>query len=212
MTAKQRLEIETRLANYNIPIQILESIAERCNCTLYGTVSRKDLQKKPKILTLLARLNDDALMLLEQIFLECHDSFSNLRFGVLLSSTYNPMQHKFVFGERIAGESGIEYSIDISIHGRSTQNLVAVGFQNNDESQHAADDKSVNNFLATIKDLRFLHPNLRGAYYSSSYGYQIDNKLGHLIRRWHQDVDNNERIDVRFFDYRNRIYYEIKSQ
>lgn len=84
MTQKQRLEIETRLANYNIPVQILQMVADRCECTFDTRVSGRDLPKKPKLSTLLARLNDKAIMLLEQIFLDCHDSFSNFRFAVFL--------------------------------------------------------------------------------------------------------------------------------
>lgn len=191
-------------------------VAETCKCPLYATVSRDEQKKKTKTLTLLTRLNDSAIVLLEQIFLECQDSFSDVRFGVLLSNIYRPVQHKFAFGgERIVGISGTEYSVDIGIYVRDTENnpLVAVGIQNNNESQNPTDDKSVNNFLAVVKDLRSAHSNLRGAYYSSSYGYKMENKLGDIVQRWHENnnyTDPKERLDVRFFDYKDKIYHEIK--
>ena len=158
LTAKQRLEIETRLANYNIPVQILQMVAERCECTLDASVSGRDLPKKPKLSILLTRLNDKAVMLLEQIFLDCHDSFSNFRFAVFLSSMYSPLLHKFVMNEKISGGSGLEYSFDVGIYGRSTEKLVAIGMQNNDKTQQAADSKSLRKFLAAVKDLRKRKP------------------------------------------------------
>jgi hypothetical protein len=207
LNAKQRLEIETRLANYNIPVQILQMVADRCECTLDASVSGRDLPKKPKLSILLGRLNDRAVMLLEQIFLDCHDSFSNFRFAVFLSSMYGPLLHKFVMNEKIAGRSGLEYSFDVGIYGRSTEKLVAIGMQNNNKTRQAADSKSLRKFLAAVKDLRAAHQNMQGAYYSSSYGYQDDNPW-RLARRYGADAEKSE---IRFFDYRDKIYSEIKS-
>jgi hypothetical protein len=205
MTAKQRLELETRLANYNIPIQILQMVAERCECTLDSRVSGRDLPKKPKLSILLGRLNDKAVLLLEQIFLDCHDSFSNLRFAVFLSSMYSPLMHKFVMDEKIAGISGVKYSFDVGIYSRSTGKLVAVGKQNNDEAQQAADSKSLREFLAAIKDLHAAYPGMQGAYYSSSYGYQDGNPWRLARRR------SDDKAEIRFFHYRDKIYFEVKS-
>ena len=207
MTPKQRLEIESRLANYNIPVQILQMVAERCECALDASVSGRDLPKKPKMSILLGRLNDRAVMLLEQIFLECHDSFSNFRFAVFLSSTYSPLMHKFVMGNKIVGGSGLEYSFDVGIYSRSTEKLVAIGMQNNDKSQQAADSKSLRKFLAAVKEIRTAHPDMQGAYYSSSYGYQDGNPW--RLARIHRG--ENEKTEIRFFDYRDKIYSEIKS-
>lgn len=50
LTAKQRLEIEARLANYNIPVQILQMVAARCECTLDPKVSGRGLPKSPSCL------------------------------------------------------------------------------------------------------------------------------------------------------------------
>jgi hypothetical protein len=210
LTAKQRLEIETRLANYNIPVQILQMVAQRCQCTFDSSISGRDLPRKPKLSSLLARLNDRAVVLLEQIFLDCQDSFSNFRFAVFLSSMYSPTLHKFVMDEKITGESGLKYSFDVGIYGRNTEKLVAVGMQNNDETQKAANNKSLRQFLAAIKDLRTIHQSIQGAYYSSSYGYQDDNPW-RLARKTHQYGETNWKVEIRFFDYRDKIYSEIKS-
>ena len=204
LTAKKRLDIETRLANYNIPVQILQMVAERCECTLDARVSGRDLPKKPKLSILLGRLNDRAVMLLEQIFLDCSDSFSNFRFAVFLSSLYSPILHKFVMGDKITGGSGL-YSFDVGIYSRNTEKLVAIGVQNNDKAQQAADSKSLRKFLAAVKDLRAAHPSMQGAYYASSYGYEDDNPW-RLARR-----SGGEKAEIRFFTYRDKIYFEIKS-
>jgi hypothetical protein len=176
-------------------------VADRCECTFDTRVSGRDLPKKPKLSTLLARLNDRAIMLLEQIFLECHDSFSAFRFAVFLSSMYSPMMHKFVMDDKVAIKPGLEYSFDVGIYSRNTEKLVAVGMQNN--KQEAADSKSLRMFLAAVKDLRAL--GVLGAYYSSSYGY-ADGNPWRVAKKM-----SGEKAEIRFFDYKDKIYYEIKS-
>jgi hypothetical protein len=204
LTPKQRLELETRLGSYNIPVQILQMVADRCECTFDPRVSGKDYPKKPKLSALLARLNDRAILLLEQIFLDCHDSFSAFRFAVFLSSMYSPMMHKFVMDDKVAVKPGLEYSFDVGIYSRNTEKLVAVGMQNN-EVQQAASSKSLRKFLATVKDLRAV--GIQGAYYSSSYGY-ADGDPWRVARK----SDLQSGTEIRFFDYRDKIYFEIKSK
>jgi hypothetical protein len=201
---KERLEIEARLANYNIPVQILQMVADRCECAFDARVSGRELPKKPKQSTLLARLNDRAITLLEQIFLDCHDSFSGFRFAVFLSSMYSPLMHKFVMDDKVAVKPGIEYSFDVGIYSRNTEKLVAVGMQNN-EPQQAASSKSLRKFLAAAKDLRAI--GILGAYYSSSYGY-AEGDPWRLARK----MSRGESAEIRFFDYRDKIYYEVKPQ
>lgn len=200
---KERLEIETRLSSYNIPVQILQMVADRCECALDTRVSGRDLPKKPKLSTLLARLNDSAIMLLEQIFLDCHDSFSGFRFAVFLSSMYSPMMHKFVMDDKVTVKSGLEYLFDVGIYSRNTEKLVAVGMQNSE--QQAASSKSLRKFLAAAKDLRAI--GILGAYYSSSYGY-AEGDPWRLARK----MNRGESAEIRFFDYREKIYYEVKPQ
>ncbi len=93
LTGKQRQDIETRLANYNIPLQILQMVAEQCECTIEIRTTREELALRPMLSLLLARLNDRAIVLLQQIFLDCHESLSSFTFTVFLSSKYSPMMH-----------------------------------------------------------------------------------------------------------------------
>jgi hypothetical protein len=206
MTPSQRQQIETRLASYNIPIHILHIVADRCDCSLDAGPNGKELPKKPKLSNVLALMNDKAISLLEQIFLDCHDSFSGLRFAVFLSSIYSPMMHKFVMDSTIVVKEGLEHSVDIGIYSRNTEKLVAVGMQNN-EGPQAASSKSLRKFLATVKDLRAL--GLTGAYYSSSYGY-ADGDPWKTARKLHPAGE--DAAEIRFFEFRDKIYSEIKPR
>jgi hypothetical protein len=211
MTTKQRQEVETRLANYNIPVQILQMVADKCECVLDTSISGKDRARKPKLPTLLARLNDKSIMLLQQIFLDCQDSFSNFRFAVFLSSSFSPMMHKYVMDTKISGISKLQYSFDVCIYRRETEELVAVGMQNKDESQQASDDTSLRKFLAAIKDLRALHPSIYGAYYASSYGYENSNP-SRLVKGMGKEKEGERKMEIKFFEYKNTIYFESKPR
>lgn len=206
MTQAQRQKIESRLSSYNIPVQILQIVADRCDCSLDSGINGRELPKKPKLSTVLAMLNDKAILLLEQIFLDCHDSFSGLRFAVFLSSMYSPMMHKFVMDDKVTVKPGLEYFFDIGIYSRNTEKLVAVGMQNN-EGQQAASGKSLRKFVATVKDLRQL--GISGAYYSSSYGY-ADGDPWRTTGKISSAGESS--TEVRFFEYRDKIYSEIKSK
>jgi len=206
MTQAQRQKIEARLSSYNIPVQILQIVADRCDCSLDTGINGRELPKKPKLSTVLALLNDKAILLLEQIFLDCHDSFSGLRFAVFLSSMYSPMMHKFVMDTKIVVKPGLEYSFDIGIYSRNTEKLVAVGMQNN-EGEQAATSRSLRRFMAAVKDLRLL--GISGAYYSSSYGY-ADGDPWRSAGRIASGAESP--TEIRFFEYRDKIYSEIKSK
>lgn len=204
MTVKQRQEIESRLANYNIPLQIFQMVAERCECTVNYT--RNDLPRGTKIAALLAGLNNKSIILLKQMFLDCEDSFSNFRFAVFLSSRYSPMSHKFVMdGSVSGGKSKLNHTVDICIYSRQTEDLVAVGMQNKDTDQRAS-TKSLQKFLSIVGDLRTAYPTMRGAYYASSYGYDVD-----WAKAGGRKKNSGNAIEIKLFEYKDKIYFESKS-
>jgi hypothetical protein len=210
LTIKQRQEIESHLANYNIPLQIFQMVAERCECN-FDAHAKKDLPRGPKIKALLAGLNDKSIILLKQMFLDCEDSFSNFRFAVFLSSRYSPMLHKFVMdGKLEGGKSELSHAIDICIYSRQTEELVAVGLQNKDTDQRASNSKSLQKFLAVVEDLHAAHPNMQGAYYASSYGYEIDD-LSRARKTLSRKKKNNDKtMEIKLFEYKDKIYFESK--
>ena len=150
LTVKQRQDVEAHLANYNIPLQILQMVAEQCECAIETYITRKELAQKPKLYLLLARLNDRAIILLQHIFLDCHDSLSTFRFTVFLSSRYSPMMHKFVIDGKISGKSNSEYIFDVCIYSRRTGDLIAVGMQNKNTKREGSDGKSLSKFLRKL--------------------------------------------------------------
>jgi hypothetical protein len=208
LTEKQRQDIETRLANYNIPLQILQMVAEQCQCSIDTSSTRKELTLKPKLSLLLARLNDRAIILLQQIFLDCHESLSSFRFTVFLSSRYSPMMHKFVIDGKISGKSNSEYAFDVCIYSRRTGDLIAIGMRNISTKQQGADNKSLSRFYGIIADVSSAHPQLRGAYYSSSYGYQ---SLSLARKNTIQKDNTGRKVEIKFFEYKDKMYIENKS-
>ena len=206
LSVKQREDVEAHLANYNIPFQILQMVAEQCECTIETRSTRKELALKPKLSLLLARLNDRAIILLQQIFLDCHESLSTFRFTVFLSSRYSAMMHKFVIDEKISGKSNSEYTFDVCIYSRRTGDLIAVGMQNKNTKQQGSDSKSLSRFLGIIDDVSSAYPQLQGAYYSSSYGYQPLSLAGKkAIRR----ENAGQEVEIKFFEFKDKIYIEV---
>lgn len=203
---KQREDVEAHLANYNIPFQILQMVAEQCECAIETRSTEKELARKPKLSLLFARLNDRAIILLQQIFLDCHESLSTFRFTVFLSSRYSAMMHKFVINEKISGKSNSEYTFDVCIYSRRTGDLIAVGIQNKNTKQQGSDSKSLSRFLGIIDDVSSAYPQLQGAYYSSSYGYQPLSLPGKkAIRR----ENAGQEVEIKFFEFKDKIYIEV---
>ena len=206
LSVKQREDVEAHLANYNIPFQILEMVAEQCECAIETRSTEKELARKPKLSLLFARLNDRAIILLQQIFLDCHESLSTFRFTVFLSSRYSAMLHKFVIDEKISGKSNSEYTFDVCIYSRRTGDLIAVGMQNKNTKQQGSDSKSLSRFLGIIDDVSSAYPQLQGAYYSSSYGYQPLSLSGKkAIRR----ENAGQEVEIKFFEFKDKIYIEV---
>lgn len=208
LTVKHRQDVEARLANYNIPLQILQMVAEQCDCTIDTRSTRKELALKPKLSLLLARLNDRAIIMLQQIFLDCHESLSSFRFTVFLSSRYSPMMHKFVIDGKISGKSNSQYTFDVCIYSRRTGDLIAVGIRNKNTKQQGSDSKSLSRFYGIIDDVSEAHPQLQGAYYSSSYGYQ---PMSVARKNAIQKENAGRKIEIKFFEYKDKIYIENKS-
>ncbi len=206
LSVKQREDVEAHLANYNIPFQILQMVAEQCECAIETRSTEKELARKPKLSLLFARLNDRAIILLRQIFLDCHESLSTFRFTVFLSSRYSAMMHKFVIDEKISGKSNSEYTFDVCIYSRRTGDLIAVGMQNKNTKQQGSDSKSLSKFLGIIDDVSSAYPQLQGAYYSSSYGYQpLSLARKKAIRR----ENAGQEVEIKFFEFKDKIYIEV---
>jgi hypothetical protein len=208
LTLEERQRIEARLANYNIPLQILQMVAEQCGGSLDTSVAGKGQARQPKLPLLLARLNDQAILMLQQIFLDCHDIHSGFRLAVFLSSKHGPMNHKFVMDEKIAGVSGSKYSFDVCIYNRLTGELKAVAMQNNSTGQKASDNRAISEFLHAIEDVALAHRSLYSAYYSSSYGYENASSIKKNSKS--RNNDEGKKLEIKFLEYNDKMYFENK--
>jgi hypothetical protein len=181
-------------------------VAEHCDCdAISERTERNGSRRDPRNSHLLAALNDRSIALLQQIFLDCHDSFSNFRLAVFLSSRWRPVAYKFVLGGAVSGKSGRRYSFDVRIYDRNTGELVALGMQNNSANQEAASNEAVRQFLHAVGDLHAAHPRLQSASYASSYGYK-DIHPRHLVKQ--AQGAGQEDMDVRLLEYKNTVYFE----
>jgi hypothetical protein len=197
---EERYMIESRLANYNIPSQILEMVAESCGCKMeFGSIRRRT-----NLAAQLSKLNGQSIILLQQIFLDCEDCFSIFRLATYFSSIYNPKSYKFAMEKDVCGKSGTKYTFDVCIYERNTEDLIAVGVHNKN-IEKAADFKCLQRFLTSIKDICTIEKHMQRMYFVSSYGYENINSA-QLIKS--QSIDDRE---VRFLEYKDKIYFECKS-
>jgi hypothetical protein len=197
---EERYKIESRLANYNIPFQILEMVAESCGCKMeFGSVRRRT-----NLAARLSKLNGQSIILLQQIFLDCEDYFSTFRLATYFSSMYNPKSYKFAMEKDVSGKSGTKYIFDVCIYQRNTEDLIAVGVQNKN-IEKAADSKCLQRFLTSIKDICAIEKHMQRIYFVSSYGYENIN-YAQLMKN--QRIDDTE---IKFLEYKDKIYFECKS-
>jgi hypothetical protein len=199
---QQRQRIEISLANYNIPFQILEKVAERCGCKLDARsfVTRGSGEKANRF----SSLNNETILLLQRIFLDCEDCFSNYRLAVYMSWNYYPKYYKFHINQNLVGASGTNYPVDVCVYAKNTQTLVAVGIQNQ-ENGKKTDNKSLKIFLRSIKDICGIEPHIQSAYYASSFGYEENSDLRELISKYSRIKD----MILKYIEFRDKVFCEI---
>ena len=202
---QQRQRIEISLANYNIPFQILEKIADKCGCKIDARsfLTRGSGEKANRF----SCLNNETILLLRRIFLDCENSFSSYRLAVYMSWNYYPKYYRFLMSQGLEGVSGTKHFVDVCIYTKNTEDLVAVGIQN-PENGKKTDSKSLKAFLKSIKDICGLEKRIQSVYYASSFGYEENNDLKELIGKYSKI---NEMM-VRFIEFRDKVFCEINPQ
>jgi hypothetical protein len=202
---QQRQRIEISLANYNIPFQILEKIADKCGCKIDARsfLTRGSGERANRF----SCLNNETILLLRRIFLDCENSFSSYRLAVYMSWNYYPKYYRFLMSQDLEGISGTKYFVDVCIYTKNTEDLVAVGIQN-PENGKKTDSKSLKAFLKSIKDICGQEKLIQSVYYASSFGYEESNDLKELIGKYSKI---NEMM-VRFIEFRDKVFCEINPQ
>jgi hypothetical protein len=202
---QQRQRIEISLANYNIPFQILEKIADKCGCKIDARsfLTRGSGERANRF----SCLNNETILLLRRIFLDCENSFSSYRLAVYMSWNYYPKYYRFLMSQDLEGISGTKYFVDVCIYTKNTEDLVAVGIQN-PENGKKTNSKSLKAFLKSIKDICGQEKLIQSVYYASSFGYEENNDLKELIGKYSRI---NEMM-VRFIEFRDKVFCEINPQ
>ena len=202
---QQRQRIEVSLANYNIPFQILEKVAEKCGCKLDARsfVTRGSGEKANRF----SSLNNETILLLQRIFLDCEDCFSNYRLAVYMSWNYYPKYYKFHINQKLVGASGTNYPVDVCVYAKNTQTLVAIGIQNQENGKKTS-NKSLKIFLRSIKDISSIERHVQSAYYASSFGYEENSDLRDLIGKYSRIKD----MILKYVEFRDKVFCEISPQ
>jgi hypothetical protein len=108
--------------------------------------------------------------------------------------------------EDVDGISGTKYIFDVCIYAKDTQNLVAVGIEN-DKKGKKADSKSLKNFLKSIKDISGIEKHIQRVYYVSSFGYE-DNDPMELVKKDYRIND----ITIRFLEFKDKVFLSLNSK
>jgi len=191
------------LGNYNLPDFILSLVAKDCNSEL---AERGKLDKK------LHSMNEDAIELLYQIFVNCKEdeskNYALYRFYAYASSIYHKCET--TVNETIQGKSGKNYKIPIAI--KSGGMYISVAFNKN--SGKAVSKREIMKFYNIVDDLK-LGPHgtqLMDAIFCSSVGF-MGNALVELENLKNSRDDNPEtKITFKIANFENLIYSIIKTK
>ncbi len=191
----------TALKNYNLPDFILKLIAKDTN---------SELLERGRIDDRLQSMNDEALELLNKIFVECEEDkkgkYAQYRFFAYVSSMYHKCE--VLINETIPGKSGKEHKIPISI--KSNGMYMAIAF--NKATGNSVNKKDITKFYEISNDVKMGEhgTQLIDAIFGSSVGFRGDAiiELEKLSNSKKQDDEN--KLEFKTANFENRIYSILK--
>lgn len=189
------------LKNYNLPPFILERIALDC---------KSDLIRKGRIEERLQSMNDAALELLHQVFVDCAEdpqgTYANYRFFAYISSMFHKCE--ILLNEKIPGSSGKVHKIPIAV--KNNGMYVAVGF--NKSAGGPISKREAIKFYEIVDDIKKgEHGNqLSEGVFGSSVGFDGEalvtlEKLSNTRKK-----DPQNKIEFKTASFENRIYSVTK--
>ena len=155
----------TALKNYNLPDFILKLVAKDTN---------SELLERGRIDDRLQSMNDEALELLNRIFVDCEEDkkgrFTQYRFFAYVSSMYHKCE--VMINETIPGASGTNHKVTVAV--KSNGMYIAIAF--NKPIGNAVNKKDVIKFYDTADDIKKGDhgTQLTDAIYGSSVGFKGD--------------------------------------
>ena len=191
----------TALKNYNLPDFILKLVAKDTN---------SELLERGRIDDRLQSMNDQALELLNRIFVDCQEDekgkFAQYRFFAYVSSMYHKCE--VLVNDAIPGKSGKEHKVPISI--KSNGMYMAIAF--NKGIGNSINKKDVTKFYKIADDIKSGEhgTQLIDAIYGSSVGFKVDalTELENLSKSRKDDAEN--KLEFKTANFENRIYSVVK--
>ena len=189
------------LRNYNLPDFILVIVAKEC---------KSDLLERGRIDDRLQSMNDDALMLLHRVFVDCEEDpagkYAQYRFFAYVSSMYHKCE--VIVNETIPGFSGKNHKIPIAI--KNNGMYIAVAY--NKAIGNPVNKKEIARFYDMVDDIKKGDHGtmLTDAIYGSSVGFKADAlvELGNLSKSRLNDPEN--KLDFKTANFENNIYSVTK--
>ena len=189
------------LKNYNLPDFILELVAKDCN---------SDLLERGRIDDRLQSMNDGALELLHQVFVDCEEDeagkYAQLRFYAYVSSMYHKCE--VLINEAIPGKSGKNHKVPVAV--KNNGMYIAVAY--NKATGKPVNKRDTTKFYDIVDDLKKGDhgTQLTDAIYGSSVGFRGEAlvELENLSKSRTKDPEN--KLDFKTANFENNIYSVTK--
>ncbi len=186
-----------QLKSYNLPDFILVIVAKEC---------KSDLLERGRIDDKLQSMNDDALLLLHRVFVDCEEDsagkYAQYRFFAYVSSMYHKCE--VVVNETIPGASGNNHKIPIAI--KNNGMYIAIAY--NKATGNPVNKKETIRFYDMVDDIKKGDHGtmLTDAIYGSSVGFRGDAlvELEELSKSRLKDPEN--KLDFKTANFENNIY------
>ena len=189
------------LKNYNLPDFILVLVAKECN---------SDLLERGRIDDRLQSMNDQALELLHQVFVDCQEDkdgrFAQYRFYAYVSSMYHKCE--VLINETIPGASGKNHKVPVAV--KSNGMYIAIAF--NKATGNPVNKRETTKFYGIVDDIKKGDhgTQLVDAIYGSSVGFKGDAlvELEKLSKSRKKDAEH--KLDFKTANFENNIYSVTK--
>ena len=189
------------LKNYNLPDFILALVSKECN---------SDLLERGRIDDRLQSMNDQALELLHQVFVDCvEDSdgkFAQYRFYAYVSSMYHKCE--VLINEAIPGASGKNHKVPVAVK----NNGMYIAVAQNKATGNPVNKRDTTKFYNIVDDIKKGDHGtmLVDAIYGSSVGFRGEAlvELEKLSKSRTKDPEN--KLDFKTANFENNIYSVTK--
>ncbi|NIP91766.1 MAG: hypothetical protein GTN35_05160 [Nitrososphaeria archaeon] len=189
------------LKNYNLPDFILALVAKEC---------KSDLLERGRIDDRLQSMNDRALELLHQVFVDCEEDdagkFAQYRFFAYVSSMYHKCE--VLINETIPGASGKNHKVPVAV--KNNGMYIAIAF--NKATGKPVNKRETTKFYEIVDDIKKGDhgTQLGDAIYGSSVGFRGEAlvELEKLSKSRKQDAEH--KLDFKTANFENNIYSVTK--